>query len=147
MDNLPVIRLKIERRSSHPWIFQKMVEKPMQKPPPGTVVDVEDLTGAWVGRGLYNGHSRISLRVLTTEQHLNPAMHAHVPLLEFDPAHEAVINPSRHRPMLGFPERAVMCWFGDVVRNTFTATCRPSSICVASCTVARELSESFRPAW
>ena len=42
---------------------------------------------------------------------------ADVPLLEFDPAHEAVINPSRHRPMLGFPERAVMCWFGDVVRR------------------------------
>ncbi|HQR41677.1 MAG TPA: class I SAM-dependent rRNA methyltransferase [Gemmatales bacterium] len=68
MDNLPVIRLKIERRSSHPWIFQKMVEKPMQKPPPGTVVDVEDLTGAWVGRGLYNGHSRISLRILTSNR-------------------------------------------------------------------------------
>ena len=28
MDPLPQVRLKIERRSSHPWIFQKMVEKP-----------------------------------------------------------------------------------------------------------------------
>ncbi|MFT3883002.1 MAG: class I SAM-dependent methyltransferase [Gemmatales bacterium] len=68
MDTLPTIRLKIERRSSHPWIFQKMVEKPMQKPPPGSIVDIVDMTGQWVGRGFYNGHSRISLRVLTSKQ-------------------------------------------------------------------------------
>ncbi|MBB5015529.1 class I SAM-dependent rRNA methyltransferase [Rehaibacterium terrae] len=62
---LPAVRLKIERRSNHPWIFQKMVEKPAQKPKPGSVVDIHDNTGAWVGRGFYNGHSRIALRVLT----------------------------------------------------------------------------------
>jgi uridine phosphorylase len=39
------------------------------------------------------------------------------PLFEFDPSPEAVINPSIHRPPLGFPPRAVMCWFGDVVRQ------------------------------
>ncbi|TPW11115.1 MAG: purine or other phosphorylase family 1, partial [Acidimicrobiaceae bacterium] len=39
------------------------------------------------------------------------------PLFEFDPSSEAVINPSIHRPRLGFPERAVLCWFGDVVRQ------------------------------
>src|SRR3954470_20587113 len=64
---LPEIRLKIERRSSHPWIFQKMVEKPAQRLPSGSVVDIEDRDGQWVGRGFYNGHSRISLRVLTTD--------------------------------------------------------------------------------
>jgi uridine phosphorylase len=37
------------------------------------------------------------------------------PLFEFDPSPDAVINPSIHRPRLGFPERAVMCWFGNVV--------------------------------
>jgi 23S rRNA (cytosine1962-C5)-methyltransferase len=62
---LPVIRLKIERRSNHPWIFQKMVEKPAAKPRPGSLVDIVDNTGRWVGRGFYNGHSRIALRVLT----------------------------------------------------------------------------------
>ena len=62
---LPVVRLKIERRSNHPWIFQKMVEKPVAKPKPGTIVDIVDVTGTWVGRGFYNGHSRIALRVLT----------------------------------------------------------------------------------
>jgi 23S rRNA (cytosine1962-C5)-methyltransferase len=64
--NLPQVRLKISRRSSHPWIFQKMVEKPAARLHAGTVVDVLDRDGEWVGRGFYNGHSRIALRVLTT---------------------------------------------------------------------------------
>jgi 23S rRNA (cytosine1962-C5)-methyltransferase len=63
----PAVRLKIERRSSHPWVFQKMVEKPATRIPPGTVVDVLDRTGKWVGRGFYNGHSRIALRILTAD--------------------------------------------------------------------------------
>ncbi len=64
---LPVVRLKIARRSSHPWIFQKMVEKPPTRLPPGSVVDILDRDGQWVGRGFYNGHSRIALRVLTND--------------------------------------------------------------------------------
>src|SRR5437899_11167144 len=66
-DSVPVVRLKIARRSSHPWIFQKMVEKPAMRLPAGTVVDIVDRDGQWVGRGFYNGHSRIALRVLTTD--------------------------------------------------------------------------------
>jgi 23S rRNA (cytosine1962-C5)-methyltransferase len=62
---LPIVRLKIERRSNHPWIFQKMVEKPAAKPKSGSIVDIVDNSGEWVGRGFYNGHSRIALRVLT----------------------------------------------------------------------------------
>ncbi|HEY7311929.1 MAG TPA: class I SAM-dependent rRNA methyltransferase [Gemmataceae bacterium] len=64
---LPVVRLKIARRSSHPWIFQKMVEKPATRLPPGSVVDILDRDRQWVGRGFWNGHSRIALRVLTTD--------------------------------------------------------------------------------
>jgi 23S rRNA (cytosine1962-C5)-methyltransferase len=64
---LPRVSLKIERRSSHPWIFQKMVEKPVKKIQNGSVVDILDREGSWVGRGLYNGHSRITLRVLTSK--------------------------------------------------------------------------------
>ncbi|HEY2249724.1 MAG TPA: class I SAM-dependent methyltransferase, partial [Planctomycetaceae bacterium] len=67
-DSLPAVRLKITRRSSHPWVFQKMVEKPANRIPPGSVVDVFDRDGAWAGRGFYNGHSRIALRVLTADQ-------------------------------------------------------------------------------
>src|SRR5262250_29605 len=65
---LPRVRLKIVRRSSHPWIFQKMVEKPATRLPPGSVVDVVDRDDQWVGRGFYNGHSRITLRILTADQ-------------------------------------------------------------------------------
>jgi len=64
---LPIVYLKIERKSTHPWIFQKMVEKPEVKPRPGTIVDIVDSTNHWVGRGFYNGHSRIALRVLTED--------------------------------------------------------------------------------
>lgn len=39
------------------------------------------------------------------------------PLFEFDPSPDAVINPSIHPPKLGFPQHAVMCWFGNVVRQ------------------------------
>ncbi|TLY53277.1 MAG: class I SAM-dependent rRNA methyltransferase [Gammaproteobacteria bacterium] len=63
----PTVQLKIERRSNHPWIFQKMVEKPEPKPRPGTVVDIYDREGVFAGRGFYNGHSRIALRVLTAD--------------------------------------------------------------------------------
>src|SRR5215472_14790615 len=64
---LPAVRLKIARRSSHPWIFQKMVEKPATRLPGGSAVDILDRDGQWVGRGLYNGHSRIALRLLTSD--------------------------------------------------------------------------------
>jgi 23S rRNA (cytosine1962-C5)-methyltransferase len=65
--DLPQVRLKIARRSSHPWIFQKMVEKPTSRLAGGSVVDILDRSGGWIGRGFYNGHSRIALRVLTSD--------------------------------------------------------------------------------
>jgi 23S rRNA (cytosine1962-C5)-methyltransferase len=67
LPSLPRVLLKTERRSSHPWIFQKMVERPATRIAPGSVVDVHDRTGLWVGRGFYNAHSRISLRILTAK--------------------------------------------------------------------------------
>jgi 23S rRNA (cytosine1962-C5)-methyltransferase len=44
-----------------------MVEKPATRLPPGSVVDILDRDGQWVGRGSWNGHSRIALRVLTAD--------------------------------------------------------------------------------
>jgi 23S rRNA (cytosine1962-C5)-methyltransferase len=64
---LPQVRLLIARRSSHPWIFRKMVERPATRLPPGSVVEVVDRDGQWVGRGFHNGHSRIALRLLTAD--------------------------------------------------------------------------------
>jgi 23S rRNA (cytosine1962-C5)-methyltransferase len=65
--DLPIVRLKNAWKSSHPWIFQKLVEKPTQRPKPGSIVDVEGVDGVWIGRGFYNGHSRIALRILETD--------------------------------------------------------------------------------
>ncbi|MEO6155234.1 MAG: RlmI/RlmK family 23S rRNA methyltransferase, partial [Thermomonas sp.] len=61
---LPVVRLKNAWKSTHPWIFQRLVEKPAVRPKPGSVVDVVGVDGVWMGRGFYNGHSRIALRML-----------------------------------------------------------------------------------
>jgi 23S rRNA (cytosine1962-C5)-methyltransferase len=44
-----------------------MVERPAERLPPGTIVDVVDRDEKWVGRGFFNGHSRIALRVLTAD--------------------------------------------------------------------------------
>jgi len=44
-----------------------MVEKPDARLPGGSVVDILDRANQWVGRGFYNGHSRIALRVLTVD--------------------------------------------------------------------------------
>ena len=62
--SLPTVRLKNAWRSSHPWIFQRLVEKPAQRPKPGSIVDVVGVEGDWIGRGFYNGHSRIAIRLL-----------------------------------------------------------------------------------
>lgn len=64
---LPVVRLKNAWRSSHPWIFQKLVDKPAQRPKPGSIVDVLGVDGEFIGRGFYNGHSRIAVRILETD--------------------------------------------------------------------------------
>lgn len=64
---LPQVRLKNAWHSTHPWIFQRLVEKPAQRPKPGSVVDVVGVDGAWIGRGFYNGHSRIALRMLESD--------------------------------------------------------------------------------
>lgn len=64
---LPTVRLKNAWRSSHPWIFQKLVGKPEPRPKPGSLVDVFGVDGEWIGRGFYNGHSRIAVRILETD--------------------------------------------------------------------------------
>src|SRR6476659_2399722 len=67
-DANPTVHLRNAWRSTHPWIFQKLVDKPAAKPKPGSVVDIIGLDGEWIGRGFYNGHSRIALRILETDR-------------------------------------------------------------------------------
>lgn len=66
---LPVIRLKTDRTPGHPWVWSAQVHKPEGRIPPGSVVDVVDAKSRFVGRGFWNGHARIALRLLSA----NPA--------------------------------------------------------------------------
>jgi 23S rRNA (cytosine1962-C5)-methyltransferase len=66
---LPVIRLKSDRLPGHPWVWSAQVHKPESRIPPGSVVDVLDAKERFVGRGFWNGHARIALRLLTGHAH------------------------------------------------------------------------------
>ncbi len=61
---LPVIRLKSDRNPGHPWVWSAQIYKPESKLPPGSVVEVQDANGRFVGRAFWNGHARIALRLL-----------------------------------------------------------------------------------
>jgi 23S rRNA (cytosine1962-C5)-methyltransferase len=64
---LPTISLKTDRIPGHPWIWSAQVQKPADRLPPGSLVDVVDAKGRFIGRGFWNGHARIALRLLTTD--------------------------------------------------------------------------------
>ncbi|MBI3847620.1 MAG: class I SAM-dependent rRNA methyltransferase [Planctomycetes bacterium] len=57
------VELKLRRNSKHPWIYLKMCRPASH--PPGSLVEVVDKDGAFVGRGIYNRKSQIAIRLLT----------------------------------------------------------------------------------
>ncbi|MEW9625703.1 class I SAM-dependent rRNA methyltransferase [Rhodanobacter geophilus] len=64
---LPAIRLKTDRAPGHPWVWSAQVHKPGERIPPGSVVAVMDAKDRFVGRGFWNGHARIALRLLAAD--------------------------------------------------------------------------------
>ncbi len=66
---MAVVKLSPKRdratRHRHPWIFAASVESVTGSAAPGDVVDVTDARGELLGRGYYNEHSRIRVRMLT----------------------------------------------------------------------------------
>lgn len=62
---LPRITLSTRRNSRHPWIYRKMC-RPADVPP-GSLVEVVDREGSFVGRGIYNRKSQIAIRLLTED--------------------------------------------------------------------------------
>ncbi len=62
------VRLKTDRdrtvRHRHPWIFSGAVGSVDGAPGPGDVVDIVGARGAFLGRGYFNEHSRIRVRML-----------------------------------------------------------------------------------
>ena len=70
---LPTITLKTERTPGHPWVWSAQVHKPSQPIRPGSVVEVVDAKQRFVGRGFWNSHARIALRLLSKDPdtHIN----------------------------------------------------------------------------
>jgi 23S rRNA (cytosine1962-C5)-methyltransferase len=64
---LPIVRLKSDRAPGHPWVWSAQVHKPEGRLPPGSVVEVVDSKDRFVGRGFWNGHARIALRLLSRD--------------------------------------------------------------------------------
>lgn len=66
---MATVRLEPKRdratRHRHPWIFAASIQSVVGNPSPGDIVDVTDAHGALLGRGYYNEHSRIRVRMLT----------------------------------------------------------------------------------
>src|SRR5690606_37561596 len=61
------LRPKHERRvaAGHLWIYQGNIERIEGDPAPGDVIDVFSARGEFLGRGYYNPHSQIAIRLLT----------------------------------------------------------------------------------
>src|SRR5439155_10749445 len=51
-------------RAGHPWVYREALG-PRLTPEPGTVIDLIDEEGDFVGRGLYDADSAIALRVFS----------------------------------------------------------------------------------
>jgi 23S rRNA (cytosine1962-C5)-methyltransferase len=63
----PAVRLRVGGARGHLHFYRKMVHRPETPIDPGTLVDVLDRDGAFVGRAFYNPRSNIALRLLTTD--------------------------------------------------------------------------------
>ena len=69
---MQIIKLKKneEKRilNGHPWVFSNEIENFSSQIEPGTIVDIEDYKGRFIGRGYFNPRSLISVRLFTTKR-------------------------------------------------------------------------------
>jgi 23S rRNA (cytosine1962-C5)-methyltransferase len=63
-DAFPPVRLLTDESPRGPWIFGRQVEA-RDLPPDGSLVEVVDRSGRFLGHGLYNGASDIRVRLLS----------------------------------------------------------------------------------
>lgn len=52
----------------HPWVLNRSVVDPTAPLEPGAVVELLQPNGSWIGRGIYNPHSRIRIRLYQWER-------------------------------------------------------------------------------
>lgn len=55
---------------SHPWVLDRCIVDPVTQPEPGQIVELSTTSGRWIGRGVYNPHSRIRVRQYQWNQNL-----------------------------------------------------------------------------
>ena len=66
---LPIVKLKIPRNSRHPWIYRKMVQAPRGVTlETGSLVEVRDKSGAFVGTAFYHPENTIALRLVSEDR-------------------------------------------------------------------------------
>ncbi len=69
--NNPVIKIKAGRewqlKRGHPWLFSGGIQQAPRGIAPGSLVDLVDAAGAFVGRGYYNPQTDIAVRLLTRQ--------------------------------------------------------------------------------
>jgi 23S rRNA (cytosine1962-C5)-methyltransferase len=64
------IRIKVQNvpplKAGHPWVFAQAIDRIDGDPAPGSVVDVMDPGGGFIGRGFYSKGSSIPIRLLVS---------------------------------------------------------------------------------
>src|SRR6478672_1745229 len=69
--NNPVIKIKTGRewqlKRGHPWLFSGGIQQAPRDIAPGSLVDLVDVAGGFVGRGYYNPQTDIAVRLLTRQ--------------------------------------------------------------------------------
>lgn len=53
-------------RMGHPWVYEAEVQKLSAEPQDGDLVDVISSKGKYIGTGFYNSHSKIRIRIIST---------------------------------------------------------------------------------
>jgi 23S rRNA (cytosine1962-C5)-methyltransferase len=86
--HVPELRLKVRANGRHPWFYRKMVQKPQETIPAGTICKVRDREGRPLGSGFYNPRAELALRMFADHviedpaEHFLGALHAAVSLRE-----------------------------------------------------------------
>ncbi len=99
-----------KRRAGHPWIYKTQLRKVPVALKPGDIVTVTTSSGVFIGRGYYNSHSEIAVRLLTFHDEPIIAIDVHVPGSVIAlPRDEDVASSPRlaHSDML--PHRVTLC--------------------------------------
>src|SRR5690349_3043253 len=55
-------------RAGHPWVYREAIDKRVLRQPPGSPIDLVDEDGEFVGRGVFDGETAISIRVVTRDE-------------------------------------------------------------------------------